>query len=691
MRLRTYIGFTSALLIIAILFVNLFQTTRILDRGFRKLGETELNRAGEIVKAVVKSKRDTLTNFKHLISADKEVTAAISQGRLTEKLEEMKDLGHFDFVDYIFPNGTSAFGNEKRFGPGVGIEKTVDDDGFSVVTIDGKILLVDFCLKHREHGILVLGYYLTGRFEKRLSELTGSSVQFIINEGRARKPSVAADTREQPTLLEVSQFPLRTLVAQIKLDWGWIEAIDSGLRSSLLYSGIISVLLLICSMYFFLEIGFVKRFESILNGVKRASHDLEEGRVPSIEFKDHPISDLQWLSRSITKFCESIRHYDRQSKEQAAEAIKAEQRAALTAQARQVAHDIRSPLSALELFLESFEQMPEEMRTIMKGCVSRVIDVSNTLLEKFKEAEAAPLEDTRSPELELIPGAKQNCLLAALIDPIVSEKRIQYKNRPGIKIKANYYPDSYGLFSLVTPQLFKRNLSNIIDNAVEAIEKDGEVNVTLRAAEGDKVRITVEDTGKGISPEVLAQVGKMGLTFGKKSGSGLGIYYTKKAVEEAGGIFTISSEPGKGTKVEALMVKAAIPGWFVPELRVTAGSKVVVLDDDPSIHHLWEERFKSLVSEGVVSLLHFSKASELIEHHDNATGLSSISLYLCDYELGQGENGLDVIEQLSISSRSVLITTHYNNEAIRKRSANLGIRLTSKRLARWVPIRVVKA
>jgi signal transduction histidine kinase len=689
MRLRTYIGFTSAIVVIIILFVTSFQTRRILDRGFRNLGATETTRSIELVKAVIKSKKDTLANFKRLISADKEVTAAISQGRLTEKLDEMKDLGHFDFIDYIFPNGKSAFGNEKRFGSGVGIEKFVDAEDFSAVTIDGKILLVDFCLKHREHGVLVIGYYLTGRFEKRLFELSGSRVKFTLREGSPRKPSTANGGPHEPTFVEIAQFPLRTLVAEISLDWGWIEVIDSDLTTSLFYSVILSVLILICLMYFFLEVGFVRRFEGILNGVKTASDALEAGRVPNIAFKDHPISDLRSLSRSVSKFSESIKHYDKQFQEHAIASIRAEQRAALAAQAQQVAHDIRSPLSALELFLESFEQMPEDMRTVMKGCVSRVIDVSNSLLENFKATEVvAPIATEGTQAAEGIMGAKENCLLVALIDPIVSEKRIQYKNRKGLKIKANYTADSYGLFSLVTPQLFKRNLSNIIDNAVEAIENEGEVNITLRAAEGDKVRITVEDNGKGISQDRLAEIGKKGLTFGKENGSGLGIFYTKKAVEEAGGVFTISSELGKGTKVQALMVKAAIPGWFIPDLRVAAGSKVVILDDDPSIHHLWKERFKLFPS---ISLIHFSKASDLVEHHDNSTGLSSISLYLCDYELlGQTQNGLDVVEQLSVAGRSVLVTTHYNNDAIRNRCAKLDVRLLPKRLARWVPIIVTE-
>jgi len=691
MRLRTYIGLTSSILVILILLVISFQTRRILDRGFRDLGAKEIGRATETVKAAIDSKREMLTNYKRLISADKEVISAISHGKLKEKLEEMKTLGRFDFVDYILPNGTSAFSNEKRFGSGIGIEKTLDEDGFSVVPVDGKILLASFCLKHREHGVLVIGYYLTGDFEKQLSSLTASEVKFIVREANARKPTLTSDRPSDAKFIDIAQFPLRTLVAEISLDWGWIEGIDSGLRTSLLYSGVICVLVLLCLMYFFLEIGFVKRFELILSGIKQASYDLEEGRVPSIEFQDHPISDLQWLSRSFSKFSNSIRQYDKTSKEHAIASIRAEQHTALTVQAQQVAHDIRSPLSALELFLESFEQLPDETRTIMKGCVARVIDVANGLLTRFKEAEIESPDVngdiTTSGQINRV-----NSLLIALIDPIISEKRIQYKNRENIQITYDLDADAYGLFSTVSPQVFKRNLSNVIDNAVESMNGKGLVRVSLHSASGDKVRITVQDNGSGIPEAVLKDLGKKGKTFGKEKGSGLGLYYAKSAVEEAGGSFTITSTPGKGTTIDAVLVKAAIPDWFVPELKLYPDSKVVILDDDPSIHHLWEQRFRQLEVKLLSDqLVHLFSPPKLIDWHRNNGAKVGQVLYLCDYELrGHEMTGLDVIENLGIEKQSILVTTHFENNEIRERCSRLEVRLVPKILARFVPIMRLK-
>ncbi len=689
MRLRTYIGLTSGCLVILILCLISYQTRRILDRGFRELGAKEVGQAAETVRSAIRSKREILTNFKRLIAADKKVTPAIRNGRLRQTLQEMKELGRFDFVDYILPNGTSAFGNEKRFGSGIGVEKTLDDEGFGVVKMDGKILLASFCLKHREHGILVIGYYLTGDFEKELSRLTASDVTFVVADGDARKPSTTTAKPSEVTVIDIAQFPSKTLKANVSLDWSWIEGIDSRLRTNLLYSGIICVLFLLCLMYFFLEVGFVKRFETILGGIKEAAYDLEKGRVAKFEFKNHPISDLQWLSESFSKFSDSVGKYSLKSKELAIASVRAEQHAALTAQAQQVAHDIRSPLSALELFLETFDQLPDETRTIMKGCVTRVIDVANSLLTQFKETESESI-GAGDPELtgEKPTIHRVNSLLISLIDPIISEKRIQYKNRANVRITYDLDGDAYGLFSTVSPQIFKRNLSNVIDNAVESMDQGGEVKVTLHSHASDKVRITVKDNGSGISEEVLKELGKKGRTFGKEKGSGLGIYYAKSAVEEAGGSFTISSTPGKGTTIDAVLVKAAIPEWFVPELQITPNSTVVILDDDPSIHHLWDERFRLAdLRSSNVELVHLLSASECEDWHRKNAGSLGHTLYLCDYELrGQPKTGLDVIESLGIEKQSVLVTTHFENSEIRERCSRLGVRLVPKILARFVPI-----
>jgi len=103
-------------------------------------------------------------------------------------------------------------------------------------------------------------------------------------------------------------------------------------------------------------------------------------------------------------------------------------------------------------------------------------------------------------------------------------------------------------------------LVNVMNNARQAMGQDGQPEVgaltaagrararlTLRIkAEGDAVRIEVEDTGSGIPPENVARIFTHGFTT-KKSGHGFGLHASANAATEMGGMLTARSDgPGKG-------------------------------------------------------------------------------------------------------------------------------------------------
>jgi two-component system, sensor histidine kinase RegB len=91
-------------------------------------------------------------------------------------------------------------------------------------------------------------------------------------------------------------------------------------------------------------------------------------------------------------------------------------------------------------------------------------------------------------------------------------------------------------------------VGSLVKNAQDASTEDGEV--ILRAAvEGEAVRIEVEDSGSGMSPETLARAGEPFFTTkpaGK--GMGLGLFLTRAIVERMGGRLELHSDPGRGTR-----------------------------------------------------------------------------------------------------------------------------------------------
>ncbi|MGK5086510.1 hypothetical protein WDW86_03035 [Bdellovibrionota bacterium FG-2] len=114
----------------------------------------------------------------------------------------------------------------------------------------------------------------------------------------------------------------------------------------------------------------------------------------------------------------------------------------------------------------------------------------------------------------------------------------------------------------------------------------------------------------------------------------------------------------------------------------------MVVDDDVSIHQIWQERFSS---KGGVTEIHFSTPQELKEWVENNRDKIPTTLFLMDYELlGYQETGLSLIEALQISAQSILVTSRYEEKSIADHAKRIGVRLLPKGLAGYIPIELKK-
>jgi len=98
----------------------------------------------------------------------------------------------------------------------------------------------------------------------------------------------------------------------------------------------------------------------------------------------------------------------------------------------------------------------------------------------------------------------------------------------------------------VDEKLLKQALLNLMINAVQAMDKGGEL---LMKVDGGADRATVEviDTGPGIAPEEVPRIFEVYYST-KKRGTGLGLPTTRRVIREHGGSIRLESEPGKGTR-----------------------------------------------------------------------------------------------------------------------------------------------
>ncbi len=357
--------------------------------------------------------------------------------------------------------------------------------------------------------------------------------------------------------------------------------------------------------------------------------------------------------------------------------------------AKQVSHDLRSPLSAIQAILPQLASLPENQRVILRASLNRMSDIANTLLQKGKEQtqadKAGGVVTGVAPELSVE-------LLPSLVDSIVSEKRIQFRDKIGIEIEGSFV-DSYGAFAAINTTELQRLISNSVNNSVESFpDCRGKIIVAVEKMKDFSV-LSISDNGKGIPPHILKRLGEVGVTHGKEgtqSGSGLGVYHAKKTIESFGGKFEIQTEEGVGTRI-AMTLPAATPTpkWFLEKLTLEVNSIVVSLDDDSSIHSVYSNRFDSLnISASGIKHIKFTSGLEFRDWVKINDG-NSKSIYLCDYELfDQTVTGLDLIEQLQICDRAILVTSRFEEAAIRGRCEKLGIRLIPKTMASLVPLEV---
>jgi signal transduction histidine kinase len=276
------------------------------------------------------------------------------------------------------------------------------------------------------------------------------------------------------------------------------------------------------------------------------------------------------------------REHDAMSRKQAA----SEARYQLSAQ---VAHDIRSPLAALDSVIKELPRLPEAQRGIIMSAIGRIRDIADGLLANDREFKISA--STAEPA--------RTVLLASLIEPLIEEKRAQLRSKVGIIIDFRLDSSDGPIRATVQPVEFQRLLSNLINNAVEALNGGrGAVDISLALA-GRDVLLAIEDNGRGIPAHVLAKLGERGETHGKVGGFGLGLHHAKACASSWGGSFNIQSKSGTGTRVMLQLPQTP---------RSHAGPDAILLDDDDLVRMTWKVTAKLRG----IDLAVFKKPSDLI-------------------------------------------------------------------------------
>jgi PAS domain S-box-containing protein len=196
-----------------------------------------------------------------------------------------------------------------------------------------------------------------------------------------------------------------------------------------------------------------------------------------------------------------------------------------------VAHDIRSPLSAILGLLELMPRAPEadDFIRMMRDEGTRI----NLLLSQ--------LMALGQPET----GERITSDLTAKLQDVI---RLLMPEAKGRGVTVDLRPAAEPVRVGCDPNQLKQALLNVVKNAIEASSPGGIVTVHMLPEQDHRVRIRVVDHGEGMAAEVAEHIGEPFLTT-KESGTGLGLMMTKRIVDSHHGQLEITSTPGQGTVV----------------------------------------------------------------------------------------------------------------------------------------------
>lgn len=202
--------------------------------------------------------------------------------------------------------------------------------------------------------------------------------------------------------------------------------------------------------------------------------------------------------------------------------------------ARTIAHEVRNPLTNINL---SVEQLKSETNASNQDIIP-MLDLITRNSNRINQLITDLLNSTKFTEL-----VYQRISINQILDDTLelAKDRIQLKN---IQVKKNYGKDICDIS--VDVERIKIALLNIIVNAIEAMQPDkGVLQIKTESKEG-KCIVTIADNGSGIDKESLSKLFEPYFTS-KPSGTGLGLTNAQNIILNHNGHIHAESEPGKGT------------------------------------------------------------------------------------------------------------------------------------------------
>jgi len=289
--------------------------------------------------------------------------------------------------------------------------------------------------------------------------------------------------------------------------------------------------------------GLRRTIHQFLVRVQGAS-DLLGQELPPVEWDPkgiRPEDGADDLVRRVEQVVQKLHQRER-------EVRRAERLAALGQLAAGVAHEVRNPLAAVILLVETGRRDPAA-----GGLTDEDLDLIEQELHRIERSLRGFLDYARPPRPE--PTA---CDLADVVRDAAALTRAR-ADQQLVTVRLALPPDPIPLHA--DPEQLRQVVLNLLLNALDVLPGGGEVSVAVAVAhpDGRFAELTISDRGPGISAHVLPRLFEP-FVSGKDTGLGLGLVVSKRIVEDHGGTIRGENRPGGGaTFVVCLPAATAEP------------------------------------------------------------------------------------------------------------------------------------
>jgi nitrogen fixation/metabolism regulation signal transduction histidine kinase len=255
-------------------------------------------------------------------------------------------------------------------------------------------------------------------------------------------------------------------------------------------------------------------------------------------------------SDELRRLVEDFNRMAADLKRQRAELERSQRLEAWADMARQVAHDIKNPLTPIQLSAEHALRINVDrgrpLSPVLEGCVTSILSQVKLLRQISAEFSSFASSPTARPEITDV---------SALIEEVVEPYRTGLSERIDLELVGDRLPPV-----MIDRTLFARAITNVIENALHAMPGRGRLTITtgVSPASGDGISappavfVTIADTGAGMDQEALARIFEPYFST-KASGTGLGLTIAKRNIELIGGTIAVESQRGVGTIVTIML------------------------------------------------------------------------------------------------------------------------------------------